>query len=311
METAQPGDTISFLPGVYRFQGANYLEAKQAGRPDQPITIRAEQPGTVQLEFNLVEGFLVTAPYWTFENLTIRGVCNDHSSCEHAFHVVGKASHFIARNNTLLDFNAHLKINGDGKHFPDDGLIEGNIFRNSTIRQTGNPVTLIDLVGASNWLIQGNQLSDFVKGGNDQISYGAFAKGAGEGNRFERNVVVCENRLRNAPGQRVGLSLGGGGTGAAYCRDRRCITEQQGGVIQSNLIASCSDDGIYINRAAGSVVRHNTLIDTGPLVVRFAESSADVEGNLVDSAILNIDNAVLRHADNRQTSIASVVLRSV
>ncbi|MEO8857062.1 MAG: right-handed parallel beta-helix repeat-containing protein [Burkholderiaceae bacterium] len=308
LAAALPGDVITFAPGIYRFEGSSYLEAKQSGRPMRPITVRAERPGTVQLEFDLVEGFLVTGPYWTFENLTIRGVCQDHSRCEHAFHVVGAASHFIARNNTTLDFNAHFKINGSGNRFPDDGLIEGNVLKNSGARRTGNPVTLIDLVAASDWVISDNQLSDFVKQGGDQISYGAFAKGAGERNRFERNVVVCEDRIRNAAGQRVGLSLGGGGTGKPYCRDRRCITEQQEGVIRANLIASCSDDGIYLNKAAASVVNDNTLLDTGPLVVRFAESGAQVEGNLVDSAIESRDGSILHQTDNFQTSIASLYL---
>jgi hypothetical protein len=28
--------------------------------------------------------------------------------------VVSKGSHFVARNNTILNFNAHFKINGEG-----------------------------------------------------------------------------------------------------------------------------------------------------------------------------------------------------
>ena len=299
---ALPGDVITFAPGRYRFGGSS-IEASRPGRDDAPITVRAAVAGTVTLDFDLTEGFLVSAPDWSFENLEIRGVCADPSSCEHAFHVVGRATHFVARGNTLLDFNAHIKINASGGAFPDDGRIEGNVIADTAPRRTANPVAPIDLVAASGWRIRGNRITDFVKTGGDGISVGAFAKGGGADNRFVGNVVVCEERLRGDPGQRVGLSLGDGGTAAAFCRDRRCIVEQDRGVIESNVIASCSDDGIYLNRAAASRVAGNTLIDTGGIVVRFPETAAEVTGNRVDGAIVARDGAALHAAGNRSTAL--------
>ena len=260
------------------------------------------------IAFDTVEGFAVKAPFWTFENLTIRGVCERHDDCEHAFHVTGAASDFVARNNVISDFNAHFKINGSDGRFPDRGLIEGNTLTNAAVRDTANPVVPIDLVAASNWTIRRNLISDFIKGGGNQVSYGGFAKGAGSANIFEQNIVWCERRLHGAPGQRVGLSLGGGATGAPFCRDGRCIVEQEGSAIRANLIASCSDDGIYLNSAARSSVVHNTLLDTSGISVRFAGSSADVEGNLVDGAIRSRNDGVLRAVDNRDTPIALLYL---
>ena len=303
---AAPGDQIVLLPGTYRFDGK--LAVERAGSPAQPITLRAIQPGTVLIEFDTVEGFVVKAPWWRFENLTIRGVCKRHDDCEHAFHVVGAASDFIARNNVVSDFNAHFKINGSEGRFPDRGLIEGNTLSNATVRDTGNPVVPIDLVAASGWTIRRNLISDFVKGGGNQVSYGGFAKGGGANNTFEQNIVWCERRLHGSPGQRVGLSLGGGATGAPFCRDGRCIVEQEQSVIRANLIASCSDDGIYLNSAARSSVVHNSLLDTSGISVRFAGSSADVEGNLVDGAIRSRNDGVLRAHDNQDTPIALLYL---
>jgi hypothetical protein len=305
--TARPGDVITFLPGVYRFRGRS-VDVRQTGTDRQRITVRAAHLDSVFIESDATEGFIVAAPYWTFENLNIRGVCSDHSTCEHAFHVAGKGSYFIARNNRITDFNAHFKINGSDEGFPDNGIIERNTLSNSTVRQTGNPVAPIDLVAASNWSIRGNVISDFVKAHGNQISHGAFAKGGGTNNRFEQNVVLCEYQLRGAPGQRVGLSLGNGGTGKQHCRDKRCITEQDGGVIEANLIAFCSDDGIYLNRSATSKILHNTLIDTGGISVRFAESSADIEGNLVDGAIRSRDGGLIRALDNYGTAMALLYL---
>ena len=309
IEQARPGDSIRLAPGRYRFVGAS-IAVNRPGTSAAGITVRADQPETVTLEFDLNEGFVVSAPYWTFEHLNIRGVCNSHVRCEHAFHVVGGADHFTARDNTISDFNAHFKINGSDAKFPDDGLLERNTLSNSSVRETDTSVTPIDLVAASRWTIRENRISDFIKAGSDRVSYGAFAKGGGQENRFERNVVLCEHLLRDMPGQRVGISLGGGSTGQEYCRDARCITEQEGSTIRSNLIMSCSDDGIYVNRSATSDVRHNTLIDTGGISVRFTASSADVEGNLVDGSIRSRDGAALHASDNLQTSMTRLYLGS-
>jgi parallel beta-helix repeat protein len=110
--------------------------------------------------------------------------------------------------------------------------------------------------------------------------------------------------LQGETGQRVGLSFGGGGTGPAYCRDHRCITEQDHGVMRDNLIASCSDAGIYVNSGAGISISHNTLVDTGGIDVRFPESAADVIGNLVDGPIRARNGARVRALDNMDTPVA-------
>jgi hypothetical protein len=245
-----------------------------------------------------VQGFHVAAPHWHFENLAMRGVCRQHDGCEHAFHVVGAASHVVIRNNDLRDFNAHLKINGSGGRFPDQGRVVGNTLVNSTPRKTSLPVTPIDLVAASGWIFEGNLIADFVKAGGDYTSYGAFAKGGGAGNRFVRNVVVCERRLRGAAGRRVGLSFGGGGSNPTGCRDRRCAVEHEDGLMDSNLIASCSDVGIYLNRAARSRLVHNTVLDTAGVLVRFADTGATAAANLVDGSFQVREGAQLEEREN-------------
>ncbi|WP_288378450.1 chondroitinase-B domain-containing protein [uncultured Massilia sp.] len=303
---AAPGDVIVLAPGRYRIVGA--LEARRPGAEGNPVVVRAARPGTVVLELDGVEGILVAAPWWRFENLDIHGACAVPASCEHAFHVVGQARGFAAVNNTITDFNAHFKINGNRDGFPDAGLIEYNTLTNSAPRRTANPVTPIDLVAASDWTIRANLITDFIKADGDGISYGAFAKGAAARTRFERNVVVCEQRLQGYPGERVGLSFGGGGTGKPYCRDGRCITEHDAGVMRDNLVASCSDAGVYVNSSAGTRLLHNTLLDTAGVQVRFPESSAQLEGNLIDGAVVTRNGARLDMGDNRDTPIAALYL---
>jgi parallel beta-helix repeat protein len=298
LDRAEPGDVLTIIPGTYRFSGRS-LGAGRPGRADAPITVRAPQPGSVRLEFDLLEGFLVSAPHWVFENLRIVGVCGTDDDCEHAFHVVGAGQHVVIRNNDVAEFNAHVKVNGHGGAFPDHGRLLGNRLVNERPRRTGNPVTPFDLVAASDWLVEGNLIADFVKDGGDFTSYGAFAKGGGSGTRFVRNVVLCEHRLRGAAGKRIGLSFGGGGTGAAACRDGRCVVEHERGVLRDNLIASCSDVGIYVNRSAQTEILHNTLLDTTGIQIRFAESTVQVDGNLVDGPLRVHAGALLRAGDNR------------
>lgn len=304
IESARAGDVLTLLPGRYHFDQT--LALAQPGRPDSKITLRARRADSVYIDIATGQGFAVTAPDWRVENLTIRGACANQGDCEHAFHVVGGALRFAALNNTITDFNAHFKINGEQGRFPDDGLIEGNTLTNGRARQTASAVTVIDMVGVNGWTIRRNLISDFIKGGGDGISYGAFAKGGGARNVFEQNVVLCESRLRGFAGQRVGLSLGGGGSAQQYCRGRKCITEQDQGVIQSNLVASCSDAGIYLNSAARSRVLHNTLLDTAGIEARFAETTADVEGNLVDGQIVERQGALLRLRENEASGAAAL-----
>jgi parallel beta-helix repeat protein len=199
-------------------------------------------------------------------------------------------------------------VNGEHRRFPDHGLIEYNTIRNTAPRQTEAPVTPIDIVAANHWTIRGNLISDFIKAQGDRISYGAFVKGGGSHNRFERNVVLCEDVLRGQPGWRVGISLGGGGSEAEFCRDRACALEQSEGTIEANLVASCSDDGIYVNRGAMSRITHNTVIDTGGIAVRFPESSAEVQGNLVDGTIRMRDGGLIHAGDNLQTGMTALYL---
>lgn len=299
---AVAGDVIVFAPGSYRFSGTG-IDLTHPGRADAPIVVRAKRLGTVTIEFDALEGFHVMAPYWRFENLVVQGVCRHHDDCDHAFHIVGGADHVVLRNNVLRDFNAQVKINGEGGRFPDDGRIEGNTLVDRAPRNTDHAVTPIDLVAANHWTIAGNFIADFIKLHGDGTSYGAFAKGAGTGNRFVRNVVACEYRFRGLPGVRVGLSFGGGGTGPSFCRDRRCAVEQELGVMADNLIASCSDDGIYLNRSAQTRVAFNTVFDTAGVMARFPQTFANMRGNLVEGPLAVRDGARIDDRDNQASAL--------
>lgn len=300
---AQAGDEIVIAAGTYVADGN--LSATVSGTANAPIVVRAAQPRTVLLRFSgsnaIVEGFKLQAAWWRIEDLDIEGVCVNDRDCEHAFHLAGNADHVVIRNNHVRDFNAQLKSNGSpsgGAYaFPDDVLVEHNVFNDTRARGTTNPVTKIDVVGGRRWIVRANTIFDFEKGGGDRISYAAFLKGNSRDGVFERNLVRCS--WHTSGGTRLGLSLGGGGTAPdSICEDGSCTPEHQNGILRNNFVMGCSDVGIYLNKAASSVVQHNTLYATDGIDVRFQASSADLRNNLLSGAIRDRDGASSTRSGN-------------
>lgn len=281
---ALPGQTIELQPGHYLIN--ERLLTGRAGRPGLPVIVRAAQPGQVFIDVNAEEGFKLTQADWVFENLNISGVCSQDDYCEHAFHVVGKARRTIIRNNRIENFNAHIKVNGEGGEWPDDGRLEFNTLSNSRPRRTDRPVTPVDLVGASRWTVADNVVSNFVKADGDAISYGIYMKGAGSEGRIEKNLVICTSSDISQAGIRVGISFGGGGSGAQFCRDGACRNEHSGGIASNNIIAHCNDFGLDVLNGSHIVLAHNTLINTSGISARGEGTSVLVYGNLYEGRIV-------------------------
>lgn len=106
-----------------------------------------------------------------------------------------------------------------------------------------------------------------TRGRADAVSHGLFLKSGGNRGLVERNLVVCTYDLATG-GTVIGISFGGGGTGNQFCAPALnaavpCSVEHTDGVMRNNLIANCSDVGIYLNRAKNSKVLNNTIVATG------------------------------------------------
>lgn len=290
LQDAAPGTHIVIEPGRYAFE--HTLRLGHDGQAQQPIVVSAIRPGSVHLAFSQISGIQVDRPYWVFENLNIRGVCAREHDCEHAFHVVGHGSFAVLRNNHVQDFNAHVKVNGVDGEWPDHGLLAFNTLTNSATRQTDRPVVMFDLVGASHWKVQDNLVTNFAKGLGNRVSYGLFMKGGGEGGRIERNLVICSPTDISRPGVRVGISFGGGGTGASMCRVDGCRQhEHRNALGANNIVAHCNDAGMDVNRSHDIVLAHNTLINTTGFSVRQAPAHARLIGNLYEGNTLARDGA--------------------
>lgn len=303
---AGPGTHIVIAPGRYSVNKT--LRLGQDGRAQAPILVSALVPGSVQLDFTQVAGIQIDRPYWAFENLNIRGTCAREHDCEHAFHVVGRGAFATLRNNHVQDFNAHIKVNGLDGEWPDHGLVTFNTLTNRATRQTDRPVVMLDLVGASHWKVQDNLVTNFAKGQGNRVAYGLFMKGASEGGRIERNLVICSPTDVSRPGERVGISFGGGGTQpAAVCRSDGCAAfEHRHGLAANNIVAHCNDAGLDINRASDIVLAHNTLINTAGVSARRAPTQARVLSNLLEGNISERDGAALGLEWNTQAPMAQV-----
>ncbi|MDP1684480.1 chondroitinase-B domain-containing protein [Hydrogenophaga sp.] len=290
---AKPGTRIMVAPGLYPF--SLKMRLGNNGRSDAPIVLSAEQPGTVWFEFGQVEGILVDRPYWVFENLDIRGVCERHDDCEHAFHVVSRAAFTTIRNNRITDFNAHIKVNGYNGDWPDHGLLAYNTLTNTRPRETLRSVVPFDLVGANHWRVQDNLVSNYTKRDGNMVSFGIFMKGASEGGRIERNLVICSLGDISRPGVRVGISYGGGGTDPPMCRDGSCHSyEHRLGLAANNIVAHCNDTGLDVNQSNQVMLAHNTLINTSGIGTRGTKAQARLYGNLYEGVARARDGSSLQ-----------------
>ncbi|MCP3141932.1 chondroitinase-B domain-containing protein [Pyxidicoccus xibeiensis] len=295
LASAQAGDEIVLADGTYDV--SQNLSCSAEGTAAQPIVVRAANRHAARIRFNATEGFKVSGRYWTFDGLDIEGVCAQDSTCEHAFHVTGHAENFTLRNSRVRNFNAQLKSNAvrntSGVYEqPHRGLIEHNEVYDTRARNTGNPVTKLNIDSGDDWVVRDNYLHDFAKAGG--ISYGAFMKSGGRRGLFERNLVIC---TKDAPAgdTRIGLSFGGGGTGNAFCAPAfdanvPCDPEHSDGVLRNNVIINCSDVAIYLNKATRTQVLFNTLIATTGVDFRYASSTGEAHGNVLSSVIRRRDS---------------------
>jgi hypothetical protein len=310
INTAIAGDEIILNDGVYQFDG-QVVSAIAAGTLSNPIVVRSANRWKADLRFNAVEGIFVAGPNWIFKDIQITGTCGNDSDCEHAFHVVGNGRDVKIIGNKLIDFNAHIKVNIGlpERIFPDDGLVEGNIFFDSHARITDTPVTPINIDAANNWQVRNNVIVDFAKQGDqDKTSYGAFIKAAAVGGLFEGNIVVCQ--WTHTGGERIGLSFGGGGgKNPKICRDNACDFTVRSAVMRSNIVAFCPNDvGIYINNAPDSLVEDNILYRTRGIDVRFDNSTAVINNNVFDGRILARDGGTFKESNNDWSRWRSALL---
>lgn len=304
IQNAKAGDEIVLAAGTYALVNVNCTASATSA---SPIVVRSATPLAARVDFNGLEGFKVSGAHWHFEGLDVHGVCANDADCEHAFHVFGGAVGFVMRGNRVVDFNAQLKVNASvsspgNATIPHQGLIEYNELYDTHARNTTAPVTKLNIDTGDDWVVRGNYIHDFHKVGSGAVTYGAFLKSGGKRGLVERNLVVCSKDVTSST-TTIGLSFGGGGTGNAFCAPAfnasvACAIEHEDGVMQNNVIASCADVGVYLNRAKNSKIQFNTLIATSGIDFRFDTTSGEARGNVYTGQIRNREASTGTFADN-------------
>jgi parallel beta-helix repeat protein len=307
IKVAQAGDIISLADGNYLV--TKKMLASSNGSITAPITVRAEHIHGAHIRAAAQIAFEVSGSYWHFADLDIVGICSRDTDCEHAFHVVGASTGFTLIGSRIADFNAHVKVNADlARALPMSGLIENNEFYDSHPRHTNNPVAPINIDNAVGWVVRTNLIHDFQKDGVGEGSYGAFVKGGARSPIIERNLVFCA-RDAGPIGHMVGLSFGAHGMDANLCPPywdpaRTCDPEVSDGIMRNNIVIDCNDDGIYLNRSAGSAILFNTLVHTVGIEFRFPSSTGVARGNLMNGQIRATEGGQFRDGGN-VTDVAS------
>lgn len=296
IQNAKAGDEIVLAAGTYALGD---VSCTASGTKTAPIVVRSAAPLAARIDFSGVEGFKVSGAYWRFEGLDIHGVCAKDADCEHAFHVTGNAVGFVLRGSRVVDFNAQLKVNAAiaavGKAtVPHAGLVEYTELFDTHPRDTAAPVTKLNIDTGDDWVVRGNYVHDFHRASGG-VTYGVFLKSGGKNGLVERNLVLC-TKDETATSTTIGLSFGGGGTGNAFCAPAfdpnvACVVEHENGTMRNNIVAKCSDVGIYLNRAKSSHILHNTLVGTAGIDFRFDTTSGEARGNVLAGQIRARDGA--------------------
>jgi hypothetical protein len=267
--TAKAGQVIALEDGTYSVNqniGLN-VDGTQAAR----IFIRAKNRRKAVIEFCSTEGFKVNAPYWIIEGLTIRGICPDNNdgANEHAFHIVGKADATLLRDNEVINFKSHVKLNGARDNdsmpyrFPNDVGFVGNIFRYAKPLGGAVPHNALNIDGGKRHFARRNAFVDMATSIPEQRHASSiYFKMVATDFVVEQNLVVCEKHVK-AFADRRGIYSGDAGMGSPFCSNPDCTNRN--GLYRNNIIWGCkgqgNSNGILVNNEAVTLYEHNTVHD--------------------------------------------------
>lgn len=252
MASAQAGDVISIKPGDYE---VDQLQTGNSGTKDQPITLQASgDRGYAKLKITGGSdvGFRVISKHWKLYGL----------------HIVGNP----AKTLDLIQIDATR--GGSDLYMVDCKISTCREFliKSSRSREKGPenvvldhcewfdcPETAIDLVSSDNWIIRGNYLHDWGKGGGTH--YGMFLKGGGKNGIIEGNFVDGK-----AGKGSIGISFGGGLTGPKWlplAADGKVGPEHTGGIARNNIVVNTADCAYHTNNGSDCKFYNNLAYNCG------------------------------------------------
>jgi hypothetical protein len=285
ISNASPGDAITVCPGTFDFN--ERIDVQADGQASTRIFLRADRPGSVVFNLSHVENFKISGKFWVFENLEVQGACTSDSNCEHAFHIVGDADDLIFRNNEIINFASHVKLNGEvvgngpAKSFPDRTMYINNFWHNTRYIANDAPHNILNLDGGKDHVVRGNIFADYNTSASLPRSASAvYPKASTKGILIEQNLIVCE-RVRTDGETARGIQLGDGAPASICDGDTDqdgsgdCIEngQNQEGIIRNNIVMNCNNGGsaagIMVGSDRDSKIFHNTAINTDPREAAF------------------------------------------
>jgi len=324
---ASPGDVITVCPGTFDFD--QLIDVANDGEGPARIFLRAEELGTVTFNLSHIENFKISGKFWVFENIYFNGECVSESDCEHAFHIVGDADDVIFRNNEIVNFASHVKLNGtvvgDGpeKSFPDRIMFIRNFWHNTKYIPNNAPHNILNLDGGKEHVIRGNIFADFNTPESLPKSASAvYPKASTLGVLIEQNLIVCE-KARTAGETARGIELGDGAPasicdgdpdmdGLGDCEENG---QNQEAIVRNNIIMSCNNGGsatgVMVSSDRASKIYHNTVYNADPRNAAFYIGHADHDTlwryNILENGF-NTDSAKrpLNEADNVTPTLAEM-----
>jgi hypothetical protein len=240
-----------------------------------------QRPGSVTIEFDAGRRLSVSAPYWRFENLTIRGVCG-------ATTIANTPSTWSARPTISRPQQHHQRLQRPlqdqrrGGRFPGprpDRREHPGQYSARAHRQSGHA----DRPGGGQRLDHPAQPDHRLRQGRgDRISYGAFAKGGGAPMSSSATWCGASGACSGQPGS--GSACRSAAAAPVRSIAATALHHRAGGKHPARQ-PDCSLLGrrhLSQQRSRSTLVADNTLLDTGGIDVRFPTSSARLDGNLVD-----------------------------
>jgi hypothetical protein len=324
---ASAGDVITVCPGTFAFNQLISVDAN--GNEEERIFLRAAEAGTVTFNLSHIENFKIGGKFWIFENITFFGDCSSASSCEHAFHIVGDADDLIFRNNEVVNFASHVKLNGEvvgagpGKAFPDRTWFIDNFWHNTKYVQNDAPHNILNLDGGKDHVVRGNIFADYSTPTSLPKSASAvYPKASALRILIEQNLIVCEKARTEGETNR-GVQLGDGAP-ASICDgdddqdgNGDCVEQGQSqeALVRNNIVMGCnnggSSAGIMIGSDRASQVLHNTVYDAEPRNAAFYEGHPDhttfFRFDILENGFnTNYASGTLNEADNLMPSHAEM-----
>lgn len=295
---AAAGEEIVLADGTYTLTAP--LRTQRGGGDGSPIVVRAANRHAAIIESNgAVAAFRVVHPYWTFRGLYVRVT---GSSIRGFWMETAGANVHIVDNRIEVGDQAEAGIKASGgpnPPQPDFALVEDNEiwFPAPTNHQFGEG---IDAVAVDGWVIRGNVIHGARQAAGG-VAFGVLTKGN------SRNTIIENNLFYD---NFIPISLGAGGTGQQFLRDRDPSFEDRDGIIRNNVAIRSDDVAVYLFLVRNAKVYNNTFIDSfttcgadcSTIDVRF-DGDADIRNNILDKKIEDREGG-------RHTAASNVMLPS-